>query len=221
MWLDRVRRWLRREPRPTALDRFQRATAARRRLIVGLGNPGADYADTRHNVGFRCVDLLAEQVSAAWEDARPHADAFVAAGSLDDDVVLLLAKPRTFMNLSGHAVRDLVEATGLALDQVLIVYDDMDLPLGALRLRERGSPGTHNGMRSVVAELDSVGVPRLRIGISQAGARDARDYVLGGFAPSEASLAESAIAAAAEACQVWATQGATAAMNAYNGVASR
>jgi PTH1 family peptidyl-tRNA hydrolase len=221
MWLDRVRRWLRREPWPTALDRFRQAPTAQRRLIVGLGNPGAEYADTRHNVGFRCVELLADQMGASWEEGHPQADASVADGTLPDEVAVLLAKPRTFMNLSGQAVRDLVEATGLALDQVLIVYDDMDLPLGALRLRERGSPGTHNGMRSVVGELDSVAVPRLRIGIGQAGAHDARDYVLGGFRPGEIDLAESVIAASAEACRVWATQGATAAMNAFNSVASR
>ncbi|MBV9354223.1 MAG: aminoacyl-tRNA hydrolase, partial [Chloroflexi bacterium] len=189
MWLDRVRAWLRRKRRPSALDRFQQATAAQRRLIVGLGNAGARYADTRHNLGFRCVDRLAEEMAADWEDARPRADAFVAVGTFPEGVAVLLAKPRTFMNLSGHAVRDLVEATGLALHQVLVVYDDMDLPLGALRLRERGSPGTHNGMRSVVGELDSVAVPRLRIGIGQAGAHDARDYVLGGFRADEADLA--------------------------------
>jgi PTH1 family peptidyl-tRNA hydrolase len=220
MWLDRLRRWLRRAPEPTDLDRFREATAARRRLVVGLGNPGADYADTRHNVGFRCLDLLAEEMGASWADARPRADADVAVGSLEDEVVLLLAKPRTFMNLSGHAVRDLVAASALPLDQVLVVYDDMDLPLGALRLRERGSPGTHNGMRSVVGELDSVAIPRLRIGIGQAGAADARDYVLAGFLPAEASLADAAIAEAAAACRVWATQGGAAAMNAFNGVVS-
>jgi len=217
MWLDRLRRWLGRAPRHRALDRFGQATGARRRLVVGLGNPGTTYADTRHNLGFRCVDLLAQEMGASWEDARPRADAFVAVGRLENEVVLLLAKPRTFMNLSGQAVRDLVSATALALDQVLVVYDDMDLPLGALRLRERGSPGTHNGMRSVVGELDSVAVPRLRIGIGQAGATDARDYVLGGFSPAEAATADATIAEAAAACRVWATRGAAAAMNAYNG----
>src|SRR6185503_1100690 len=139
--------------------------AARPRLIVGLGNPGPEYAATRHNLGFRCVEILAGRCGARFEKHGPS-HSLLARAELDD-VTLLLAKPHTYMNRSGDAVRPLVERLRLDLQQVLIVYDDMDLPFGTLRMRERGSPGTHNGMRSVVGALGE-NVPRLRIGIGQA-----------------------------------------------------
>jgi PTH1 family peptidyl-tRNA hydrolase len=204
--------------RPRAPSVFERLTTVAReniRLVVGLGNPGTSYAESRHNLGFRCVDELARAAAASWEDAGGHAESLVTLAPLGT-ARLVLAKPRTYMNASGRAVRDLLEVIEVDLSQVLVLYDDMDLPLGSLRLRERGSPGTHNGMRSVVSELGTDQVPRLRIGIGQAGAADARDYVLSEFTADESRLADAAVAEAVEAVSVWATAGATAAMNRFN-----
>lgn len=183
--------------------------------MVGLGNPGRTYAATRHNAGFQCVDLLARQLGAEWHEVRgptPSAVALVHVG----DRAMLLAKPLTYMNASGRAVRALLAATRLELAALLVVYDDMDLPLGSLRLRERGSAGTHNGMRSLVAELGTEQFARLRIGIGQATLTPARDHVLASFTPAEQERAEAAIARAAEAVSTWATAGAAAAMNRFN-----
>lgn len=129
---------------------------------------------------------------------------------------LVLAKPQTYMNVSGEAVAALVERLGVALYQVLVVYDDMDLPLGTIRLRERGSAGTHNGMRHIVATLGSHAVPRLRVGVGQAGPNDAREYVLGEFAVEEQPTADAAVGRAADAVLCWVHEGASTAMNRFN-----
>jgi PTH1 family peptidyl-tRNA hydrolase len=186
------------------------------RLVVGLGNPGTQYGATRHNVGFRCVDLLAAQHGAAWRDAGGGVQGLVAILA-EHEPPLVLVKPLTFMNRSGDAIARLVERLALPLADLMVVYDDMDLPLGALRLRERGSAGTHNGMRSIVQALGSDAFPRLRLGVGQAGAHDARDYVLSGFDAAEQPLADAAVARAAQAVLTWAAQGAQLAMNRFNG----
>lgn len=188
---------------------------ARVRLVVGLGNPGATYADTRHNVGFQCVDALADQLRAEWLDARSATECLLALAA-NGDSDLLLAKPVTYMNHSGRAVKRLLAVARIAPAQVLVVYDDMDLPLGTLRIRERGSAGTHNGMRSIVADLGTEQFPRLRIGIGQAAARGARDYVLSPFTSAEQGMVAAAVARAVEAALVWATTGPGAAMNRFN-----
>lgn len=188
--------------------------AARLRLIVGLGNPGPQYAATRHNLGFLCVEDLAERCEAQWVK-HPTSQSMLARGHAED-LTVLLCKPHTYMNRSGGAIKALVEQLALDLDKLLVVYDDMDLPFGALRMRERGSPGTHNGMRSVVAELNSEDVPRLRIGISQAAPGTARDHVLSEFSPEEEEEVDALVERAADAALAWATESATAAMNRYN-----
>jgi peptidyl-tRNA hydrolase, PTH1 family len=200
--------WLRRLFQRQPSDPFATLDTDRARLIVGLGNPGTEYAATRHNLGFRAVDDLAQRRGAAWVAV---AESLIATGD-----GLVLAKPQTYMNRSGRAVRALSERLGLPLERALIVYDDMDLPFGALRLRERGSPGTHNGMRSVVAEVESENVPRLRIGISQAQPGAATDHVLSGFSADEEAEVDELVRRAADAAQTWATEGATVAMNRYN-----
>lgn len=149
--------------------------------IVGLGNPGAEYADTRHNVGFRVADALAGRWRAA--DWRHRFGSLVARRGGARPVWLV--KPQTFMNLSGRAVAALCRGVGLEPGQVLVVVDDVDLPLGSLRLRAGGGAGTHNGLRSVV---DSVGegFPRLRLGVRGGSAwRDLADYVLSPFEDGE------------------------------------
>ncbi len=187
--------------------------------MVGLGNPGPEYADTRHNLGFRCVEELAGRYGAAWQDKtsawssliaviHPHAD--------DPKLTVVLAKPQTYMNRSGQAATALQNFLALANDSCLIVYDDMDLPFGTLRLRQRGSPGTHNGMRSVVSSLQSEDVPRLRIGISQASPGEATSHVLSEFSLDERRAVDELVARAADAALAWAVEGPEMAMNRYN-----
>ena len=211
--------FLRRLFRRRSTDSLVGLDPARTRLIVGLGNPGPEYADTRHNLGFRCVEELARRYAAAWQDKtsawnsliaviHPHAD--------DPELTVVLAKPQTYMNRSGAAVKALLDFLGLERDKCLVVYDDMDLPFGALRLRQRGSPGTHNGMRSVIASLQSDDVPRLRIGISQASPGEATNHVLSEFTPDERWAVDELVARAADAAMAWAIEGPEMAMNRYN-----
>lgn len=185
-------------------------------MIVGLGNPGPEFIDTRHNLGFRCVDLLAKQFGAAWQDKTGSLGAYVAVAPLDD-LTLVLAKPNTYMNRSGKAVKDLLEFLKQDPQRCLVVYDEMDLPFGTLRMRERGSPGTHNGMRSVISELQHEAIPRLRMGIGQSSPGEATSHVLGEFAPDESDSVDAVVGRAAEAAIAWAEQGAPVAMNRYNG----
>ena len=194
-----------------AVDPLAGLQSERLRLIVGLGNPGPEYAETRHNVGFRVVDQIASRLGAQWHEVS-DVQSFVAVTD-----ALVLGKPQTFMNRSGAAVRHLVERLELKREHCLVVYDDMDLPFGALRLRQRGSAGTHNGMRSVVAALQSEDVPRLRVGISQASQPGgAIDHVLSEFTPDEQPLIDELVTRAAEAVLAWANEGAAMAMNRYN-----
>ena len=212
LW-DVVGRLVRRVPTTDLLDALDRAHT---RLIVGLGNPGPEYAKTRHNVGFRCVEEIARRANASWATYKTDLNSLLAVAHLDDDTSVVLAKPQTFMNRSGAAVQELLERLDLNPGQCLIVYDDMDLPFGALRLRERGSPGTHNGMRSVLASVHTEAVPRLRIGISQAAPGAATDHVLSEFEPDECDAVDELIARAADAVSAWAIDGAAVAMNRYN-----
>lgn len=210
-----VRHLLQRARAPDPLPSLSAEQRAGLRLVIGLGNPGARYANTRHNVGFRCVEELATRYRARWIDDRRRTRCHLALASADD-VLLVLAKPATFMNASGEAVVRLVQTLDVPTQRILVVYDDMDLPLGSLRLRERGGPGTHNGMRSVLALLGTEEIPRLRIGVGQAGGRDAREYVLSPFDDAERAAAEAAVARAADAAARWAARGAAAAMNQFN-----
>jgi PTH1 family peptidyl-tRNA hydrolase len=186
------------------------------RLIVGLGNPGPEYAETRHNVGFRTVDELARRFGAGWQDKTDGLGALVAVARRGEQTNLVFAKPQAYMNKSGQAVRNLAEFLKLEPEQTLIVYDDMDLPYGTLRLRERGSAGTHNGMRSVVSALKTTDVPRLRVGIGQSQPGEATDHVLSEFSPEESEAVRELIRKAADAALSWAELGAAVAMNRYN-----
>jgi PTH1 family peptidyl-tRNA hydrolase len=198
---------------PDVLAAVLACPSPERRLVVGLGNPGERYAATRHNVGFRALDLLT--AAPRWQDDKRRTASLLAPAA-GDLACVLLAKPTTFMNSSGDAVARLLQALAVPTSQMLVVYDDMDLPLGTLRLRERGSAGTHNGMRSIVRDSGTEDFPRLRIGIGQAGSRDARDYVLGGFSEAERPVVDDVLARTAEAIRTWVRDGATAAMNRYN-----
>lgn len=194
-------------------------------MIVGLGNPGQKYMGTRHNVGFMAVDTLADRHGATWHDRAgdvfAHVAVLPACGDTpnedgDAPLALVLAKPTTFMNRSGDAVAPLLDRLGVAPGSALIVYDDMDLPFGSLRLRRRGSAGTHNGMRSVVSTLGTPDIARLRLGISQPSQTPAIDHVLGTFSAEERPTLERMIARAADAVCDWAILGPERAMNRYN-----
>ena len=184
------------------------------KLVAGLGNPGGQYRGTRHNVGFEVVDLLARRHGLAFESAP--ADAVLAKWRTNGEVVLV-AKALTFMNLSGPAIAELVRYYRVSLADLLIVSDDVNLPLGRLRLRPGGSEGGHNGLRSVADALGTVDYPRLRIGVGRGDAqRDLADHVLARFENDELSGIEGAIARAADAVEAWIQQGFETAMNAYN-----
>ncbi|MBI4493023.1 MAG: aminoacyl-tRNA hydrolase [Chloroflexi bacterium] len=184
------------------------------KLIIGLGNPGKEYADDRHNAGFLAVERLAERLGVRFNQKR--ARSLVAAAEVDGERVSL-AKPQTYMNLSGEAVRRLLAELGVRPDDLLVVYDDVDLPLGTLRLRPRGGPGTHNGMRSIVQALGTEAFPRLRLGIGAPGeAQELRDYVLHPFQPAERALAQETLERAVEAMLTFIRHDVATAMNRYN-----
>lgn len=182
-------------------------------LIAGLGNPGRQYAGNRHNVGFMCLDVLANSLGLRFGQRR--ARALLATGRLGE-AGLLLAKPQTYMNLSGPSVAELVRFYRIPLASLLVVHDDLDLPLGRVRLRERGSSGGQKGLQSVIASLHTDQFPRLRLGIGRPIQEPPEVYVLRDFAPDEKPIIAAAIDKAAEAIQVFVTEGIAVAMNRFN-----
>lgn len=185
------------------------------KLIVGLGNPGRRYRETRHNVGFAVVDELARRHETGFEGAP--ADALMArARRLGSDGAILV-KPLTMMNLSGFAVSELARYFRVALADLLVVADDVALPVGRLRARPRGSDGGHKGLRSIIEQLGTGEFPRLRVGVGRGDTRrDLADHVLGGFDPAERPQVEEAIGRAADAAEVFALEGIEAVMNRFN-----
>ena len=181
-------------------------------IVMGLGNPGPKYAGTRHNVGFRCIDVVAERAGISLNDRRKHAD--LGRGTVGG-VPVVLAKPRTFMNASGLAARYLLDRFGTGPERMLVVIDDLDLPLGKIRMRGAGSSGGHRGLDSISAEARTGAYPRLRIGIGRPDA-GAIAHVLGGFAPAEEAALAETLALAADAVEMWAEHGVDAAMNRFN-----
>lgn len=184
------------------------------KLVVGLGNPGRRYRDTRHNVGFGVVDELARRAETAFEAAP--ADALMARVRGEDGGVIL-AKPLTLMNMSGRAVGDLVRYFRIDLSGLLVVADDVNLPLGRIRARARGSDGGHKGLRSIIEQLGSEEFARLRVGIGRGDLRrDLADHVLARFDPDEREPIAAAIGRAADAAGLFATDGIDIVMNWYN-----
>jgi PTH1 family peptidyl-tRNA hydrolase len=183
-------------------------------LVVGLGNPGPKYADNRHNVGFRCVERLA--VVHGLSFSRRQKRALIALGTLRQRPVIL-AKPRTFMNRSGYAVASLVNFYRVPVERLLVVHDDLDLPLGSTRMRPSGGAGGHRGVRSIINQLGSRDFPRLRIGIGRPpGRMDPADYVLQDFSSDEEPLVEEALEQAVAAIETWLAEGIDEAMSRYN-----
>jgi PTH1 family peptidyl-tRNA hydrolase len=185
-------------------------------LIVGLGNPGSEYSKTRHNAGFIVSDRLAERWGGSWNFERKF-NARVASVQ-KNGLRVLLCQPQTYMNLSGEAVRAVVEFYQVALDHLLVMVDDADLPLGTLRLRPGGSSGGHHGLESIEQHVGSREYPRLRIGIGrQEGERQIKGYVLGRFASTQTALADKVFNAAADQAETWLVSGIQKAMSQFNG----
>jgi PTH1 family peptidyl-tRNA hydrolase len=186
------------------------------KLIVGLGNPGREYENTRHNAGWMVVDAFAAKFNIKLDRHEKNAmtgQRRVAGGQV------LVARPLTYMNLSGDSVKGLFNLYGESLDDLMIVYDDIDLPVGRLRIRPNGSSGTHNGMRSIVSSLASEAFPRLRFGVrgeNYEAVRNLRDYVLEEFDPNEMPAVTRGIARSVDALLLFARGDLRRAMNEFN-----
>ena len=186
------------------------------KLIVGLGNPGREYRETRHNVGFMVADEIARRHQLTWAMAPSQVPETFVAKQYGPSA-WMLAKPLTFMNRSGDAVAALARYYGVPDADLLVVVDDVDLPFGKLRARASGSAGTHNGLRSVVERLGSRDFPRLRMGVGRGDARrDLADHVLSTFEPGERAALEAFIARTADAVEMFAAENIGKVMNAYN-----
>ncbi len=183
------------------------------KLIVGLGNPGPLYAETRHNVGFQFVDYLAEKYGITFSSFQFNAQ--LAFGSIKGQEVVL-AKPLTFMNLSGQAVKPLIKSMGVHPSNFLLVYDDMDLPLGTVRFRLRGGSGGHHGVQSIIEALGHQDFPRLRFGIGRPSRGDPVDYVLGEFSEEEKAAIALAFERAINIVEGWVEGGAEEALRRFS-----
>ena len=182
-------------------------------VIAGLGNPGRQYEKTRHNMGF----LVADEFAAAHGiDVRKiKHKALVGEGRIGGEKVLVV-KPQTYMNLSGESLREVMNYYDVPMENLIVIYDDMDLETGTLRIRKKGSSGSHNGMKSVIYQLQSDEVPRIRIGIGSASQTDWKDYVTGQVTEKEAPVLAEAIREAAAALECIITEGIDIAMNRFN-----
>jgi peptidyl-tRNA hydrolase, PTH1 family len=186
------------------------------KLIVGLGNPGRRYRDTRHNVGFAVVDALADRHAATFESAPTEA-VFARLRTLGEAGTLLL-KPLTMMNASGFAVSEIARYYRIGVGDILVVADDVNLQLGRLRARPGGSAGGHNGFRSIIEQLGTQEFARLRVGVGRGDPRrDLADYVLGGFDADERPVAADVIGRAADASELFVAEGIGVVMNRFNG----
>lgn len=182
------------------------------KIITGLGNPGKKYSDTRHNIGFRVIETLASRYQVEREISK--FDGLIAQLRINNERVLLV-KPLTFMNLSGRTVQPLVNFYKIDLDDLMIVYDDMDLSPGTIRIRPGGGTGGHKGLASITANLKSSDFPRMRIGIGRPP-DDTIDWVLGSFNTEEATLMQETKIRAADALETWVKDGLDKAMNIFN-----
>lgn len=190
-------------------------------LILGLGNPGEEYRDTRHNVGFRVVDELARRWGIPLDGVECNSRAGRLGGTGGVSGEVLLVQPQTYMNRSGYAARCFVERYQVEPASILVVYDEVNLPLGRLRVRRQGSPAGHRGLESVIESLRTAEVPRLRLGVAPPEGPPAGealvDFVLSPFAAEEREAVEEMIRRAADAAETWLGEGAEVAMNRFNG----
>lgn len=188
-------------------------------LIVGLGNPGREYRENRHNIGFMLVDRLCVRLNVSLN--RLQAQALVGS-TLDGERKIIFAKPQTCMNLSGQSVQGLMRFYKLPLSNLLVAHDDLDLPLGTIRMRPGGGSAGQKGIASIIERLGTQDFPRLRLGIGRPpGRMDPADYVLQDFSPSDLPLLSETLERAAEATLTWISQGLETAMNQFNGAIGR
>ncbi|MCZ0755784.1 aminoacyl-tRNA hydrolase [Anoxybacillus sp. J5B_2022] len=184
------------------------------KLFVGLGNPGKEYEETRHNVGFMVIDELVKRWNLSYSQAKFNG---VFASHLISGEKVILCKPLTYMNLSGECVRPLIDYFKIDLEDVVVIYDDLDLPVGKIRLRTKGSAGGHNGIKSLIHHLGTEQFKRIRVGIGRPqNGQKITDYVLGRFQAEEASEIKQAIDRAADACEKFVTQSFLQVMNEFN-----
>lgn len=184
------------------------------KLIIGLGNPGIEYQFTPHNIGFLAVDRIAERCGVTVDNR--HCKALTARTRIGNEEVLLV-KPETYMNLSGMSVRELTQKYEAGEKDLLVIYDELDLPLGRIRIRERGSSAGHNGMQSIINALQSQEVPRLRMGIApESPGKGGAKYVLAPFRKSQLAVVDEVLDAAADAAEMILQDGIAAAMNRFN-----
>lgn len=183
-------------------------------VVIGLGNPGKKYENTRHNIGFITIDYLADQLGIKVDKIKHKA--LVGEGRISGQKVMLV-KPQTFMNLSGQSVREIMDYYKIDIEELIVIYDDIDIDKGSVRIRKKGSSGTHNGMRSIIQHLGDDNFPRIRIGIGRNEKGDLADYVIGGFNKSEVSLMEDAVRHASKGIEGIISDGIEKAMSKYNG----
>lgn len=183
-------------------------------VIVGLGNPGERYTQTKHNIGFITIDYLAEQHNIKVNKIKHKA--VIGEGTIGGEKILLV-KPSTFMNLSGQSVMEIMNFYKVPIENLIVIYDDIDLPVGKVRIRQSGSSGTHNGMRNIIYLLNNQGYPRIRIGVGkQPDYMDLGDYVMTKFNEEEKPLIRDAVKNSAQAVEEIVKNGINAAMNKYN-----
>ncbi|SDQ04271.1 peptidyl-tRNA hydrolase [Virgibacillus subterraneus] len=184
------------------------------KCIVGLGNPGRKFKKTRHNIGFMVIDELVDRHN--WKLKKDKFNGKSTVEFLGNEKVILL-QPQTYMNLSGGSIRPLIDFYNIAVDDVLVIYDDLDLPTGKIRLRQKGSHGGHNGIRSTIEHLGTKEFKRLRIGIGRpSGQMQVVDYVLGSFPKEKHEAVDSGIQKAADACEAWLEKSFSEVMNEFN-----
>ena len=184
-------------------------------LLIGLGNPGREYKDTRHNIGFMLIDQLAERIGA--RGMKVQSKAIITSG-LYEERKLILAKPQTYMNLSGQSVQGLLHFYKIPLENLLVAHDDLDIPYGTIRSRPTGGPGGQRGMANTIELLGTKNFPRLRLGIGRPpGRMDPKDYVLQDFSKDELKLMPDILSRASDAALEFVMRGLNAAMNKYNG----
>jgi len=182
-------------------------------IVVGLGNPGKKYENTRHNMGFLSVDVLAEKYDIKVNKIKFKS--LVGEGRIGGQKVILV-KPQTYMNLSGEAVREIVDFYKTESQELIVIYDDIDIPTGNVRIRKKGSSGTHNGMRNILLHIGTEDFPRIRVGIGSGKKENLISYVTGGVSKDEKCLLEEAVKRAAESAACIIEKGIDKAMNEYN-----